>query len=379
MIFRPFIILSTFIISLGAAAQNNSNKAYHRMEGTIGNDIEITANFIRLFDNIKGNYQYKFKDNDATMFYGKMLEFEGKLLKNDSLYLTEYGSEKPSIKGVWNDDSFTGKWKVPDEKNDYMNLLLKEYYPSGSLPFDVFYLNSEEKLDDKIKGSPTATLELTFIYPKNNYRQPNILDSVKRIIIKGFFGGNFIESTPKEMLSDFENEYYHNYKTANLDLYKKMDGASLSWASMNSMSILFNSDYLLCTQYEKYAYTGGAHGITNDSYNIIDLKNGKTLSYNDIFVDNADSALSEILTAHMLKKYRTEKAASLKQLGFFTDKILPNQNIYVTGNGIGFKYASYEVAPNSYGLPEVFINFDEIKELIRPGTPIYRLSRQKQQ
>lgn len=378
MIFRPFIILSTFLISLGAAAQNNSNKAYHRMEGTIGDDIEVTANFIRLFDNIKGNYQYRFKDNDATMFYGKMLEFEGKLLKNDSLYLKEYGADKSSIYGVWNDNSFTGKWKVPDDDDNYMDILLKEYYPNGSLPFDVFYSNSEEKLVSKDINSPKATLELTFIYPKNNYYQPNILDSVKRIIIKGFFGENFIESAPKKMLFDFENEYYHNYKTANLELYKKMDGASLSWASLNNMSVLFNSGYLLCVEYEKYAYTGGAHGITNDSYDIIDLKNGKTLNYSDVFVDNADSALSAILTAHMLKKYRTKESASLKQLGFFTDKILPNQNMYVTGNGIGFKYASYEVAPYSYGLPEVFINFDEIKQLIRPGTPIYRLSRQKQ-
>ena len=379
MIFRPFIILSIFLFSFGAAAQNSSNKAYHRMEGTIGDDIEVTANFIRLFDNIKGNYQYKFKDDDATMFYGKMLEFEGKLLKNDSLYLLEYGSEKPSIKGVWNDNSFTGEWKVPDEKNDYMDVLLKEYYPSGSLQFDLFYFNSEENLVSKDVDSPKATLELTFIYPKKNFLNPGILDSIRRIINKGFFGNNFIQATPAKMLADFENEYYHNYKTANLELYKKMDGASLSWASLNNMSVLFNSDYLLCVEYEKYAYTGGAHGITNDSYDIIDLKNGKTLTYNDIFVDNADSALSAILTAHMLKKYRTEKAASLKQLGFFTDKILPNQNIYVTGNGIGFKYASYEVAPYSYGLPEVFINFDEIKQLIRPGTPIYRLSRQKQQ
>ena len=81
----------------------------------------------------------------------------------------------------------------------------------------------------------------------------------------------------------------------------------------------------------------------------------------------------------MLDKYKTKGEAKLSQVGFFVDQITPNRNVYITGNGIGFKYAAYEVAPYSYGLPEVFLSFDKVKDLIRPGTPVYRLSQQKQQ
>jgi len=367
------------IIAYSSWGQNNSSKSYHRMEGNIGDNIEVTANFIRLFDKVEGNYQYKFKENDATMFYGKMLEIEGKLLKNDSLYLKEYGASNYSFKGIWENSSFEGNWKVPGEENDYMDVMLKEYYPSGSLPFDVFYLSSEEKLIPDQKESASATIELTFIYPKNKYIQENILDSVKQIIVKGFFGDNFAPASPKKMVIDFEKEYYNNYKETNLDEYKEIGGASFSWASMKTMSVLFNSNYLLCVEYQKYAYTGGAHGMTNVSYDIIDLKQGNVLTYNDIFVEGADSALTALLTNKMLNKYKTKKEAKLNQVGFFVDQITPNRNVYVTGNGIGFKYAAYEVAPYAYGLPEVFLSFDEVKELIRPGTPVYRLSRQKQQ
>jgi hypothetical protein len=223
-----------------------------------------------------------------------------------------------------------------------------------------------------------ATLELTFVYPKNNYLQPKTLDSVRKVIDNSFFGGKFMQASPKNMMTSFEKEYYNNYKNSNLDLYKETGGASFNWSSSNSMSVLYNSDYMLCLEYQKYAYTGGAHGMTNVSYDIIDLRNGKVLSYNDIFIENADSALSVILTKKMLNKFKTKDEATLKQVGFFVDKITPNRNVYVTGNGIGFKYASYELAPYAYGLPEVFLNFNEIKELIRPGTPVYRLSRQKQ-
>ena len=377
---KPFILLGFLFIATIGVAQNNSKASYHRMEGSIGNDIEVTANFIRLFDKVEGNYQYKFRENDATTFYGKMLEVEGKVLKNDSLYLKEYGADNASFTGLWGDDFYRGQWKVPGEGSDYMEVLLKEYYPHGSLPFKVYYLNSEENLIDGVKNSPTASIELIFVYPKQNSLPFGILDSVKHIINKGFFGGNFRQSTPNIMLKAFEKEYYHNYKNSNLDEYKKTsNGHSFTWSSMNSMSVLFNSSYLLCMEYQRYAFTGGAHGITNNAYDIIDLKNGHVLTYNDIFSDDADSALSVLLTRKMLKKYKTKDEADLKQLGFFVEKILPNQNIYVTGNGIGFKYASYEIAPYSYGLPEVFLSFDECKNLICRETPVYRLSRQKQQ
>ena len=367
------------IIAYSSWGQNNNSKSYHRMEGNIGDNIEVTANFIRLFDKINGNYQYKFKENNATMFYGKMLELEGKLLKNDSLYLKEFGANDYSFTGIWENNSFEGNWKIPGEENNYMDVMLKEYYPSGSLPFDVFYLSSEEKLVPDQKESASATIELTFIYPKNNYIQENILDSVKQIIVKGFFGNSFLPASPKKMVTDFEKEYYHNYKETNLDEYKEIGGASFSWASMNTMSVLFNSNYLLCVEYQKYAYTGGAHGMTNISYDIVNLKSGKVLDYNDIFINHADSALTVLLTNKMLDKYKTKEEAKLSEVGFFVDQITPNRNVYVTGNGIGFKYAAYEVAPYAYGLPEVFLSFDEVKELIRPGTPVYRLSRQKQQ
>ena len=376
---KPFILSGLLFITTVVVAQNNSKAAYHRMEGSIGDDIEVTANFIRLFDKVEGNYQYKFKENDVTTFFGKMLEVEGKVLKNDSLYLKEYGADNASFSGIWSDRAYKGKWKVPGEDNDYMEVMLKEYYPHGSLPFKVYYLNSEENLIDGVKNSPTATLELTFVYPEDNSLPPGILDSVKQIINKGFFGENFKQSTPNIMLKAYEKEYYHNYKNANLEEYKELGGASFSWASVNAMSVLFNSSYLLCVEYQRYAFTGGTHGITNNAYDIIDLKNGRVLTYNDIFLDDADSALSVLLTNKMLKKYKTKDEADLKTLGFFVNKVLPNQNVYVTGNGIGFKYASYEIAPYSYGLPEVFLSFDECKDLIRPGTPVYQLSLQKQQ
>ncbi len=376
---KLIILFTSILFGSVASAQSNGKASYHRMEGTIGDNIDVTANFIRLFDKVEGNYQYKFKENDATTFYGKMLEVEGKIIKNDSLYLKEYGADDASFMGVWNDNSYKGKWKVPDEKNDYMEVLLKEYYPNGSLPFKVYYMNSEKELVSGQKNSPTATIELTFIYPQDNSLPPGVLNSVRHIINRGFFGDNFTESSPETMLGKFEKEYYRNYQNSNYDEYKKLGGASFSWASVNAMSVLFNSSHLLCVEYQRYAFSGGAHGITNYAYDIIDLNTGKALNYNDIFKSDADSTLSVLLTKKMLKKYKTKDEAGLKQLGFFVDKIVPNQNIYVTGNGIGFKYASYEVAPYSYGLPEVFLNFDECSGLIRSNTPVYRLSKQKQQ
>ncbi|HEY9114603.1 MAG TPA: RsiV family protein, partial [Bacteroidales bacterium] len=57
------------------------------------------------------------------------------------------------------------------------------------------------------------------------------------------------------------------------------------------------------------------------------------------------------------------------------DSISPNRNIYVNGNGIGFLYNSYEIAPYSTGATNVFLEFSQIKDLLRRGTPVYNMSR----
>ncbi len=364
---KSLIVFSLLLSSTVIMSQQTSSKDvfYTRFEGVIGTNIHVTANIVRLFDELSGNYQYRFVEEDTKMHYGKTISLNGNVSSEDAK-LKEMGQDSYAFIGTFNKESYTGIWNTPDNKE--VDFSFKEYYPNGTLPFEIFYLHSEDKLINKDANSPIAEIELTLIYPEDKYFQAGIVDSVKQLIADSFFGSNFYEKNPDSMLTHFETEYFSNYKKQNEDWYGK--GASFNWQKTVNMSVVFNSNYLLCFEYLKYAYSGGAHGMTNIAYDIIDLNDGNILTYNDIFTDDSKDSLTNILTQKLRKDYKIPNNTPLKKAGFFVDSIAPNHNIYINGNGIGFLYNSYEIAPYSNGQTNIFLEFDKISGLLRQGTPV---------
>ncbi len=345
-------------------------KAYCRFEGNIGSNINITANLVRLFEKLSGNYQYRFLDEDAAMYYGKTIEIEGDISGNDSAQLREFRQKNYTFKGVMKDKTFNGTWYGPAGKT--LPFEMKEYYPNGSMEFDVYYLNSEEELVRSDPKSPTANIELTLLYPNEKYFKPFVADSVKNIIVKSFFGTGIQPDNPDTLMVHFEKEYFDNYISQNKEWYGK--GASFDWEKIKSMSVVFNSGYMLCLEFLTYAYTGGAHGMTNISYNIINLDDGQMLTFSNVFKEEATDSLSELLTRQLRKNYQIPGDVSLKDAGFFVEKVKPNHNIYIDGNGIGFLYNRYEIAPYSQGATHIVLDWPQIRGLLKNDTPVYKLS-----
>jgi hypothetical protein len=372
MIFKTITTTLVFLALISFGQQSGKNLQYKRYEGSIGADISITANIIRLFDKLSGNYQYSYPDDDGKMYYGKTIELSGDIDKEDSARLKEFGRNEFTFNGQMKKDVYKGTWNATDDKK--VNFEMKEYYPNGSMDFEVHYLRSEGKLNTRENKSPVAEIELTLLFPEQKYFEPRIIDSVKQIISNGFFGQNYPLTIPDSMLVGFEQEYFDNYVKQNKNWHEK-SGASFNWEKSVSMAVIYNSSYLLCLEYLRYAYSGGTHGMTNVSYDIIYLDQGELLSYSDVFKEEADSSLSVLLTRQLRRDYSIPAEVSLQQAGFFVDQVKPNQNIFVDGNGVGFLYNSYEIAPYSQGATNIYLEFKQIRELVKMGTPVYEMSR----
>lgn len=371
MNYRVITTILLILTTVFLYGQQSGNKLqYKRYEGSIGEHISVTANIVRLFDKLGGSYQYKYLEADGSIYIGKTIELNGEIDKNDSVRLKEFGRKDFAFQGQMTKDKFKGTWNAPDNKKVAFDLT--EYYPNGSMAFDVHYLRSEGKLDPNESNSPVAEIELTLLFPEQKYFEPRIIDSVKQIITHSFFGNNFLKSSPDSLLLRFEEEYLSNYVKQNKNWHQS--GASFNWEKTVSMSVVYNSSYMLCLEYLRYAYSGGAHGMTNISYDIVHLDQGEVLSYSDVFITEADSTLSVLLTKQLRKDYKIPEDVSLKEAGFFVEQVKPNRNIFVDGNGVGFLFNSYEIAPYSQGATNVYLEFKQIKDLIRKGTPVYQMS-----
>ncbi len=367
------ITLLLLPIIIFAQSGSTDNMSYKRYEGNIGDNISITANIVQLFTKLSGNYQYRFlEDDNEKMYFGKTVELDGDVDEDGKARLKEFGRTDYAFEGTIQGKSFNGNWKAGEDR--FVPFEMSEYYPIGSIPFDVYYLRSETDLVKGKPDSPVAEIEITLIYPTSEYIKPEITDSVRKIIVNSFFGRGFNVGEPDTMLVRFEEEYFSEYVKQNEDWYE-LGGASFSWEKVVNMSVVYNSTYMLCLEYLKYAYSGGAHGMTNVAYDIIYLDNGQLLTYANVFKKDAEEKLSEILTGQLRKDYSIPADISLSEAGFFVEVVEPNRNIYVNGNGIGFLYNSYEIAPYAQGATNIFLEWKQVSELVRQGTPVYEMSR----
>ncbi len=362
---RLLLLILIIFITIHTYSQNNAeNKYYSRYEGIIDSSIIVTANIVRLYDNLSGTYNYVDVKDDSK--YGNSLSIVGTISNNEA-NLKEFGSNESMLSGTLNKESFIGKWNYNYERV----LNIEESYPMGSVQMDVYYLHSEDKLKPELEESPLAEIELTLIYPLLNSADLALADSVKHIISDSFFGDDFYDNNPDTMLTNFESEYYSNYHNQNDERY---DGnASFSWQKNVNMTVINNSENLLSVEYLKYAYSGGAQGMTNISFNNIDLKSGSNIEYNDIFKEDSRDSLSILLTNQLYLEKKIPADTTLNSVGYFVNKLEPNHNFYINVGGIGFLYNSYEIAPSYFGQTNVFLEFDKVVGLLKKDSPITHL------
>ena len=230
------------------------------------------------------------------------------------------------MEGEMSKSQLTGVWNF--ENNAY-NVVLTEDYSEGSIPLDVHYLHSEEKLFEDSTNSPIAEIELTLLYPVKE--ETSIIDSIQNYISEMFFGDGSSTHEADTMLTEFESSYFNKYREYNTESYSP--GASFNWQNIINMTVLNNSENLLSLEFLKYAYTGGAHGMTNISYCNIDLTSGSRYKSSDIFKPHSDSILSTILTGKLYLNRKIPHDVSLKEAGYFVDKIEPNNNFYINNSG----------------------------------------------
>jgi hypothetical protein len=362
----PTLFLS---ITLQSQVQLSPELFYGRYEGSVGENATGYANLLHSFNQVSGNIQYAVKNEGTGQNEQDIFMISGSA-NNDSVNMKAFSQKKASFKGLLTQDQFSGIWT--NNENQAIDFVLKVNYPLGSMALDVSYLRSENVLAPKIKDSPSASIELTLLFPKKGYDNQAVADSVLKTIKSSFFGEGLVSSVPDSMLMAFEKEFYKNYREQNAQ-WLETGGHSFSWEKQIGMGVTYNSNNVLCLEFERYAYTGGAHGMSNTSYRIVNLNDGTPITYQDVFTEGADTLLSQLLTKKLRNNFEIPDDTLLKQAGFFVDRILPNHNLYINGNGIGFVYNSYEIAPYSFGATHIFLEFKQVDQLIKPTSPVYKL------
>ncbi len=107
------------------------------------------------------------------------------------------------------------------------------------------------------------------------------------------------------------------------------------------------------------------------TYVNIDLNELTTLSEEDLFVPNYFKPLTEKIVRNLMKKYNVTVPDSLISEGFFeVEDIVPNNNFWLSNEGIHYSYNQYEIAPYAMGVIDVTIPYSELKDILKPNSPV---------
>lgn len=150
----------------------------------------------------------------------------------------------------------------------------------------------------------------------------------------------------QEAMVDYEYSVANQFPVRQYDIYV-------------DFQVTYNRDCILSIYFDRYEYTGGAHGTTvrfSDSWNI---GCSRPLTLMDLFPP--DTNIREYYISAIIEQIRHE--VQNEPMLYFEDyENLVNQyfrpsSFYLTGDGVVIYFQQYEIAPYASGIPEFLIPF----------------------
>ena len=347
-----FLLVIVFSTSIKINAQTESGEKYYHLKGKIGNINAISMDLFAKNGKIFGKYYY---DN-----IGVSILLNGTLNDDNTFELSEsvnesYGSiEIGVLSGKFNkDNSISGTWSNKDKTKEFQFELKENYLHSVRISFyeysNEFHLQDNDTLSsiniNLNYALPTTTpIETSYTSLFDNYRDEvfcdsdcgNIDECINKLVVE-------LVDAYNESSSDFEGEELQSY--------------FFSWDILSNNSVVYNDKDFLTLKQNNYEYTGGAHGISNISYSIFDLRSGEKWDIDSIIIKN--NKLLELIKIKIIED-------GFEEWVFDMDEVFISDNIGIDGSNVYFLYNVYEITPYVCGDIEVTFSYNEIYNFLTP-------------
>ncbi|GAB4314130.1 MAG: hypothetical protein Kow00127_05290 [Bacteroidales bacterium] len=320
---------------------------------------------------LSGYYHYRMAipGRKGGYVYGKLIPVEGEKVKNTIHFREVTNPDSRFTATMTGEDSLTGFWKRKTYQND-IHFSLYPDYNQGSVPMRCISSSSRERVVQEgvsTNKMPAATFECHLLWPAGG---PPMLQEQLGSILFDFLLDSLgaLPQPPETIVGLTARDYFDRYHRLTEGIPNIEGLSSFNWTKKITSEVIFNHYNVLSLRFSKYAYTGGAHGIEISRFVCFNIKNGKQLKISDLVP--ADSLINLWkLAEHKLRQTNNISShVKLSQAGFLVDHLPETDNFYLTSNGIHLYYNVYQIAPFSTGPVEIILEWDKIKELLKPGT-----------
>ncbi|ANH82494.1 hypothetical protein A8C56_17310 [Niabella ginsenosidivorans] len=341
---------------------------YAQYEGTIGN-MPVIMHVVKYGTAYNINYSYT--DHGKTI---ELLFQKDSLLKNDSLSFTEFadrgltnGEQKEAqLHMLISSKAISGYW-IGGDKTTSLPVSLKPQ--TGYAAFTPLVYTDSVKITGFKTDTPSAYTSLVLLQPSDTGLNGDWFSSVIKKEVIGELQPD--PATPLQYsIKRLGSNFLQDFKE-DIDTLKAAgnDTGHIPYSLMHYdqqliTNLIYNDKGYAVLNSSNYVYTGGAHGMYNETFYCFDLKQQKRLTRESIL--NIDSAqLVPLLEKYFRISYKLGPDKPLKEILFDNQLTLTN-NFYFTSKGIGFLYQPYEIAAYAVGPVDIWIPYAELKPYINP-------------
>ncbi|UII21447.1 DUF3298 and DUF4163 domain-containing protein [Fulvivirga ligni] len=185
-----------------------------------------------------------------------------------------------------------------------------------------------------------------------------INEQIESYVLNQFFP----DSVENKSIAMFVEGFIADYKEV-----KEAFGEAFGWYAKINGKVLRNDSVSVTVELTADIYTGGAHGSFDMHYLNFDPATGDLIDFESLFKPGFDAKLNQIVEQKFRETYKIEPGTDLSDEGYeFEDGVYYNLNNFaLLDKGIKFYYNSYEIAPYAKGPSEVFVSYEELKDLLK--------------
>lgn len=233
---------------------------------------------------------------------------------------------------------------------------------------------TEEFTDSISTESPTLvyTFNASIDIPECGLSK-DVISNLRNNIVSAVLGNNYVEIGNKKLLKKYSADSYDEFLASVESLASDVDFTFYSTIDLSGrVNYISIEDSIL--GYERFmgTYSGGAHGMQTVVNYIFDLRTGNIIDEEEIFNDIHNPAFIQLLT-NEIDKLRQEGVLPDETEIFSNELVLPNGNWGINEKGLYITFDPYQIAPYSFGVIDITLANEDIKEFINRNSPIYSL------
>jgi hypothetical protein len=354
-----FVILLLILFSSFAQKQDRittSHKGqslyYGHFKGKIGKEI-ISMDLIQDLENYSGSY--------SVISSNVLVSLDGKSTSSGEIKLKTSSSDKNAIgyiTGKISKNKFVGTFQNEDKTQNHSIDLIEDY--SKSLDFSLTSIKDTiKRVEDEERKSncffSDTKMEVIRVPKKINLITINrLVDDLQKSIS--------FENAKKGMIND-KIEFFKEYENV----------STTKWNNERQVEIIFNDNYFTTFLFSHSQNMGGAHGAYKQNCLVIDVKNAKKINLSDIFDEKGLIDVEEKIKKRAYIYLDSEDTVSLREAGYWENRIIPTENFLLTAQGITFMYQEYEICSFVMGRPSFFFTWEELKDIIKVDASVRSL------